>query len=511
MRELRDYQVAGLEALRQTIRQGVKRIVLALPTRAGKTRCAAEIAAGALAKGNKLAFCVPRISLVDQTVEEFYQEDVRDVGVIQANHSLTDWSKPIQVCSIDTIRSKGVFPEASVVIIDECHVFQDAYKKWMAERPNTIFIGLSATPWSKGLGKYFETLLVMATTQELIEKKWLSPFKQFAAGHPDLSGVKIVAGEYHEGQLSDAMQKGSLTADIVDTWRSKWGKDRTLCFAVNCAHAKAIQERFEAAGIRCGYQDARTSPDERAAIKRSFHDSSLPVVVSVGTLTMGVTYDVRCISFCRPTRSEMTYVQIIGRGLAPAPDKDHLVILDHTDSWQKLGFVSDIYHDHLDGGKETGKAERKEPLPKECKSCGILKPPRTAVCPNCGFTAKPVNGIYEDDGELVEVTKGVATKKEKKRQYTMAEKADFYAQLKSFCQTKGYKEGWASNKYREKFDGKWPDYSIRDIAPKPPDLSTLMWIKSRQIAFAKSKGAIRPHVAGEKLDGLATQVIREGQ
>lgn len=494
MRELRDYQAQGLDDLRQTIRQKVKRIVLQLPTRGGKTRIAAEVAAGAQAKGNRMAFCVPRISLVDQTVEEFYQEDVRDVGVIQANHPLTDWSKPIQVCSIDTIRSKGVFPEASVVMIDECHVFQDTYKKWMAERPETIFIGLSATPWTKGLGKYFETLIVLATTQELIDKERLSPFKQFAAGHPDLSGVKVVAGEYHEGQLSEAMQKGTLTADIVETWQSKWGKDKTLCFAVDCAHAKAIQERFEAAGIRCGYQDARTPPDERAAIKRAFHDSSLPVVVSVGTLTMGVTFDVRCISFCRPTRSEMTYVQIIGRGLGKAPGKDYLTILDHTDSWQKLGFVSDIHHDHLDGGKENGKAARKVPLPKECKSCGVLKPPSTPICPNCGFKAMPVNGIHEDAGELVEVAKGVALPKAKKRQYTMIEKAEFLAELRGYGESKGYRDGWAANKYHEKFNT-WPDHSIRYVTPKAPSLTTTMWIRSRAIAWAKSAGKIRPAVA----------------
>ena len=66
MRELRDYQVTGLENLRQTIRQGVKRVVVQLPTGGGKTLCAATIAQGALQKKNKLAFTVPRISLIDQ-------------------------------------------------------------------------------------------------------------------------------------------------------------------------------------------------------------------------------------------------------------------------------------------------------------------------------------------------------------------------------------------------------------------------------------------------------------
>ena len=69
MRELRDYQIAGLEALRQSIRQGVKRIVVQLPTGGGKTLCAAAIANGAMRKNKRLAFCVPRIALVDQTYD----------------------------------------------------------------------------------------------------------------------------------------------------------------------------------------------------------------------------------------------------------------------------------------------------------------------------------------------------------------------------------------------------------------------------------------------------------
>jgi superfamily II DNA or RNA helicase len=80
---------------------------------------------------------------------------------------------------------------------------------------NVPIVGLSATPWARGLGKHFESLLIAATTSDLIEQGYLSPFRVFATGHPDLGGVKMVAGDYHEGQLSDAMQEGELTADII--------------------------------------------------------------------------------------------------------------------------------------------------------------------------------------------------------------------------------------------------------------------------------------------------------
>ncbi len=488
MRELRDYQQDGVGSLKQTIRQGVRRVMCQLPTGGGKTLISATIAAGALAKGNKLAFVVPRISLIDQTVEEFYKEDIRDVGVIQGQHPMEDWSKPIQVCSIDTIASRKAFPDASVVIFDEAHLFYQAHRAWMREKVGSIFIGLSATPWSKELGKFFDTLLVMATTKDLIEKKYLCPFRVFATGHPDLRGVKITAGDYNEGQLSDAMQQGTLIADIVETWKQKWGKANTFVFCVDCAHAQAVQERFAAAGIFAAYQDARTPPLERAEIKRKFHSGEYQVVVSVGTLTLGVDWDVRCISFCRPTRSEMLFVQAIGRGLRMAEGKTECLILDHSDTTSRLGFVTDIHHEHLSNGKADERQERKAPLPKECKACHVLKPVGVSVCPNCGFKPERVNGIMEHDGELQEVTVTVPKyKKRDEKKWTMAEKTQFFAELKAYGIEKQYKPGWAARKYLEKFSV-WPDWSIKDVRPAPyPSSATMMFIKSRQIAWAKSK------------------------
>src|SRR5882762_3014335 len=347
MKELRPYQSESIQNLRDTIRQGIKRVVLQAPTGAGKTRIAAEIVNLAQERGNRVAFVIPAVSLVDQTVEAFYAEGIRGIGVIQANHEMTDWAQPVQVCSIQTIQARKVYPECKMVIFDECHRLFEAHKKWLTdpEWQNVPIIGLSATPWTRGLGKYFHTLLKVTTTQQLIEGGFLAPFRVFATGHPDLSKVKLVAGDYHEGELSDAMQQGELTADIIKTYKEKWGKGKTLCFGVDKAHAKLIQERFEHAGISCGYQDAETHPDERREIKRKFHNGEYEVVCNIQTLTTGVDWDVRCLILARPTRSEMLYVQIIGRALRTASGKENALILDHSDTTARLGFVTEIDHD----------------------------------------------------------------------------------------------------------------------------------------------------------------------
>lgn len=497
--ELWPHQERALTALKQSVAQGIKRIVVQSPTGSGKTKLAAAIVDGAIRKGNRMAFVVPAISLVDQTYEAFFDEGIRDIGIIQANHVMTDWSKPVQICSIQTLHRRKAYPEAQVVVRDECHVLHEADRKWLHDPAwqNVPFIGLSATPWAKGMAKYFDSLLIAATTKELIDQGYLSPFRVFATGHPDLRGVKTVAGDYHETQLSEAMQQGSLTADIVQTWQKLWGKDKTLCFAVDCAHAQALQARFQQAGINCAYQDADTPLSERAEIKRKFQNGEIQIIANVGTLTMGVDYDVRCLILARPTKSKILFVQIVGRALRRAEGKDAAVILDHSNTTQTLGFVTDIHQEHLDDGKPKDKyqLEIKTPLPKECKACGYLKPPKTKVCPNCGFEAKLTNGVHENDGELVEVTNGIgrASRKRKEREWTNAERMQFFAELKSYGQQKGRKEGWAAWSYKEKF-GEWPKREWKSVPPATfYSAFTDSWVRSRNIAFAKSKKRMESH------------------
>jgi DNA repair protein RadD len=490
-RELWPHQREGLEALRQTIAQGIRRVVLCAPTGSGKTLLSTAIVEGAQRKGNRLAFVVSSLSLIDQTVEAFYADGIRNIGVIQANHSMSNWGLPIQVCSIQTLKSRGAFPEAQIVIFDECHVLHEFHKKWITDPDwqNVPFIGLSATPGTRGLGKYFQTLLTISTTQELIDQGYLSPFKVFATGHPDLSDVKITAGDYQENELSAAMQEGTLTADIVRTWQEKWGKDRTLCYAVDCAHAESIKERFEHAGIACGYQDAKTPSDERREIKRKFHNGEYSVVTNVGTLTTGTDWDCRCLILARPTRSPMLFQQIIGRALRTKDDKPFAMILDHSDTTSKLGFVTDIHWDKLDDGKPVDKSavEKKEPLPKECKECAFLKPPKTKICPNCGAETKIRSEIMEADGVLVEITPGKKVKAKSRHEYTEAEQRQFYAELKAHALLKDYSPGWAFHKFIEKFKAK-PPYSFRDVPPASALSPTVaLWIRSRQIAWARSK------------------------
>src|SRR3981189_3534859 len=148
-RELRPHQSQAIEMLRQSLGLGKRRPVLQAPTGFGKTRLAAAVVEGAVAKQKRGIFTVPALSLVDQTVEAFWNDGIRDVGVIQGTHAMTDWSRPVQVASVQTLQRRPL-PEADMVIIDECHRLFEFYGRWMMDPAwqGRKFIGLSATPWT---------------------------------------------------------------------------------------------------------------------------------------------------------------------------------------------------------------------------------------------------------------------------------------------------------------------------------------------------------------------------
>lgn len=481
-RDLRPHQVAALESLKLSLKSGHTRPLLQCPTGFGKTVVAGAIVHGALAKGKRVMFVVPALSLINQTVESFYSEGVTDIGVMQGNHPLTNYSRKIQIASVQTLQNRQI-PHADIVVIDECHRWFKFYETWMADWDNVPFVGLSATPWTKGLGKFYDDLIIASTTQQLIEQGYLSDFRVFAPSTPDLSKVRTVAGDYHEGDLADAMDTAPITGDIVRTWLAKGERRPTICFAVNRAHAKHIANDFTAAGVKTGYIDAYTKPEERDVIEKKFHTGEIEIVCNVGCLTTGVDWDVRCIILARPTKSEMLFVQMIGRGLRTADGKTDCLVLDHSDTHKRLGFVTDIHHETLDDGKpkKNGTSERKEPLPKQCPSCTFLKPAKVHKCPSCGFAPEKLSDVEIQEGQLEEVRR----KKKTNREMTPAEKEQFYSGLLWYANDNGYSKGWASHKYREK-TGVWPN-SYQNVKPSEPNEDTLNYIRHSQIKWAKSR------------------------
>lgn len=385
---------------------------------------------------------------------------------------------------------------ASGILVHNCHVRMKVYERWMQAKPELPFIGLSATPWATGLGKLYDTLIKPVSLADLIEQGYLSPFRAYAPSHPDLSGVKISHGDYQEDELGEAMSKPTLVADVVATWLEKGRGRPTLCFAVNRNHAAKLAYEFNKAGVRVAYVDAFTTRDEREEIGRKFAALEIEVVVNIGVLTTGIDWDVRCLILARPTKSEMLYVQIVGRALRTAAGKDYALILDHSDTMLSLGLPTEIHHERLsmgkaDDAKAKAEKDKKPSTPKVCKACSCLLAPRQRECGECGMPQFGATGVIETAGELVELGAGKGRGEKPKpitERLAAMGKREIYGMLKTMERRAGWKHGVIEHRFRDIF-GVWAR-GLRDAPAIEPCFELQSWIRSRNIAWAKSKGRV---------------------
>lgn len=493
---LRPYQSAAVQNLRHSLAGGVKRQMLCSPTGSGKTEIGMALVKGARAKGKRVAFLCNRVHLVEQTSRRFSKAGIAH-GVIQGENTARVYEH-VLVASIQTVAKRGL-PAVDLIIIDEAHTVAGSreYRAVIAAAKGIPVIGLSATPYAKGLGKryddlggaLFEQMTVAATIPELIAGGYLVDCDVYAPSEPDMSGIKQARNsfgdlDYTDADVGRAADKPELVGDIVTHWLKLAAGTPTVCFAANIAHSKHIVERFMAAGVSAEHIDCYTGPDERRAILARVEAGETLVVSNVGILAEGWDFPAcRTLVLARPTRSLIRYIQMAGRVLRPHESKERALILDHSGTVTRLGFPTEEFPLELDDGVPKASAgapqEREKPLPKACPSCSYVK--ATHKCPVCGFAPeRKAAGVDVREGELVKVAKKVKVAK--------LGKQDFYSQLLYIAQNQGYQAGWVAHKYREYFTV-WPRGLQRVVAesasPEVTGFLTHLAIKN-----AKTRGAL---------------------
>src|SRR5206468_541620 len=85
-------------------------------------------------------------------------------------------------------------------------------------KAGAVIFGMTATPCrgdGRGLGNVFALLIEGPTVARLMAGGWLVRTELYGPYKPDLKGVRLVAGDYSEGQLAEVMNQRKLVGDIV--------------------------------------------------------------------------------------------------------------------------------------------------------------------------------------------------------------------------------------------------------------------------------------------------------
>lgn len=405
---LREYQLAAVDSARDAIRAGARNVLICAPTGAGKTVIASHLIDESQAKGRRSAFVVDRLSLIDQTSSTFDRYGIPH-GIVQASHWRFKPSERVQICSIQTVARRR-WPEAQLIIVDEAHTVTETVKKRIAPR-DTITIGLTATPFTKGLGQLYDAVVNVTTTNRLIEQGFLSKYRIFACTEPNMDGVKIVAGEFEQEET----QKRALqvVGDVVAEYLKHGEGRKFICSAVDTKHVEELQRQFLAAGINAATYTYRDRDEDRADTVNEFRkpDSQIRGLITVTAASKGFDVaDIGVVIMARPLRKSLAeHIQFLGRGLRTADGKPDCIVLDHSGNcvrfWEAMQDFFEAGMSELDDGKKKEKPKPKdkpEAEPMKCPQCRVVHKP-APFCPVCSHEYPKRPSVAHVPGTLKEI------------------------------------------------------------------------------------------------------------
>lgn len=372
-----------------------------------------RVAHEALVKGRKAVFVCDRTTLINQTSSVSDSYGLAAHGIVQANHWRRSKEMPFQIASVQTLAKRDFWPQADVIIIDEAHTQHKTWTEYIMSTKAAV-IGLSATPFSPGLGKLFTNLVNATTMSELTQAGVLVPMRVFSCTRANMEGAATAGGEWTDAA---AEERGmAIIGDVVSEWIKISSERKTIVFGATIKHCEELCRQFINAGVMAAVFTSETTPTERDVLLKEYRkqDSTLRVLVSVEALAKGFDVpDVGCVVDCRPLRKSLsTAIQMWGRGLRSSPDtgKVDCHLLDHSGNILRfLDDYTDIFFnglDALDMGEKLDKAIRKDDNEeaKGCPACGYK--PFSKRCMSCGYERQAPALIEHEPGEMREVMLG---------------------------------------------------------------------------------------------------------
>ena len=358
-----DHQRAAADRVIHTLGDAPRKVILHMPTGAGKTRTAMHIVAEHLRRSEPTVVCwlAQNAELLDQAADEFEKAwqflgnretnlvrfwgnrkpdilDIRD-GVIVAG-----LAKMSAFDNRDSATLLRLADRVSLTIIDEAHqaiapTYAEILTTLYSKRPRNALLGLTATPgrsWSdidedRDLSNYFDGCKVMLKVEGyddpvtfLIDQKYLArPIFRTLNSDAGLTLTEKDVGELSRAidvpeqmlnRLGTDTQRNlkilSAVEDLITRHR------RVIVFAPSVENARMLTAILSLRGHEAFVVTGQSNSSERERIIRRFKSNvdRAMILVNYGVLTTG--FDAPAISaavIARPTRSLVLYSQMIGR------------------------------------------------------------------------------------------------------------------------------------------------------------------------------------------------------
>jgi superfamily II DNA or RNA helicase len=448
--QLRPYQLTAVDEIRGAFKEA-KRVVLCLPTGAGKTVVFSEIVRRVLEKGRKVAIITHRRELLSQA-GKLNRCDI------------------LMVETLNNQIKRGVVDLSSydLLVIDEAHIGN--FRK-ILDGFDGFVIGATATPVSKPpMAQSYGRLINSVGIGELIAQGYLCNPITYAMHPVDTSKIASRMGEFTAQGLDDAFNRPKVYEGVVQEYVKRWKDKKAIVFCVNIEAtintAKAFAKELGVGRVYAVH--SKQSAYERADLIEEFTASKYGILVNCGIATTGFDCpDIEVVVVNRATKSVALWLQMVGRGSRPTASKKEFTILDFGENVHRLGF----WQEARDWGKAFNGIEQKKgqgvaPV-KDCPCCGAVLYASARFCEFCGevfatekkaergslelMAYEKLNGRY-----LFEIAKTPADlwelKSRKNYKQAFIERVLYYAnysELRRFWDAKGYTQGYTNRRERE--------------------------------------------------------------
>lgn len=317
---------------------GRPKTLLVCPTGTGKTVIFSEIVRRIVAAGKRVLVLAHREELLNQAAEKIETltgcMTALEKGTQTSLHSMA----PITIASVQTLsresRLQAFEPDYfDTVIIDEAHHALSPTYRRIIDHFQAKYLGVTATPDrgdKKKLGEIFDSLAFEYSTITAINQGYLVPIiaKQIPL-KIDISQVGRSGGDYAAGDSGQAIEP--YLSEIAREIKPLSSDRKIVMFLPLIDTSRKMVKALQDIGIAAAEVNGESA--DRAEIIRDFERGKYSVLCNAMLLTEGWDCPaVDCIVILRPTKIRSLYVQMVGRGTRPAPNKKDLLLLDFL--WQ---------------------------------------------------------------------------------------------------------------------------------------------------------------------------------
>lgn len=369
----RPYQLDAIEALRKGWADGKNRVAVVLPTGSGKTVVFSHLAHQMLDSlgGRRALVIAHREELLEQAASKLLAVDpMLRVGIVKAqrdDHQDAD----VIVASVQTLavaKRREAIKDIGLIIVDECHhaaarTYMEVLRHFGAwDGVPTAGFTATMTRTDGGLAEVWEDVVFRLDILDMISDGFLCDVrgKSITVDTLDLNKVKTRGGDLVDGQLGKALEESGAIDAIAKAYLDHAADRAGVVFTPTVATAQQAAAALTAVGIKAAPVWGDMGKEERRATLARYAAGDVQVLTNCMVLTEGFDAPhTSCIVVARPTKSPGLYVQMVGRGLRPAPGKRDALLLDvmGAATRHKLASMVDLTEREI-GEAEEGKSLR---------------------------------------------------------------------------------------------------------------------------------------------------------